>query len=473
MWNAEGTHCSYGFPKQGKVNNFQAVQWISEACKKFHYDIVVTSTWRRHDNYKECLINGGLREGIEILGKTEHLEVPEGWSRGHEIHIVRNPKKQLEVTVDGDLIAATGKNDMQTVLEEYYDVPRLAIEKMCIINFNAFSLIANVTYGNQSILLTGDIEECVEEQYAQYMKKATIMTAPHHGVNIEAYEAFYTATSPEVTICQFVTSSANWVESYYKEFYYIVENSKKVVTCYSSKSDDEFYSFELDGDSFVSNVKDGGLSETSPEFKLGSYIHVDSLIDLTTTAKDAITFKQWVLNLPKGAKAEIPFYQVYATRYAQLVTDIKVFYPDLHPDFVVKISRDSTYIFITIEEMYNSFAAEIHVTNSEWNTYDTTKIINTYMDGKRGEVYSENETQFLTRLGKLPSGTYKLMYKDASNSDLYNGTYEGIVTLRRDNASKLTGFFTGHIKNNAVTTKSCINGYFDSSATDKVSIKCW
>ena len=66
-------------------------------------------------------------------------------SRGHEIHIIRNPKKQLEVTVDGNLIAATGKNDMQTVLEEYYDVPRLAVEKMCIINFNAFSSLASLS----------------------------------------------------------------------------------------------------------------------------------------------------------------------------------------------------------------------------------------------------------------------------------------------------------------------------------------
>lgn len=66
-------------------------------------------------------------------------------SKGHQIHLIRNPKKQLEVTVDGNLVAATGKNDMQTILEEYYDVPRLAIEKMCIINFNGFSSLASLT----------------------------------------------------------------------------------------------------------------------------------------------------------------------------------------------------------------------------------------------------------------------------------------------------------------------------------------
>ena len=90
MWNAEGTHCSYGFPSQGKVNNFQAVQWLSEACQKFGYDIVVTSTWRRDKNYKECLINGGLRDGIEILGRTIYLTDEEDGSdfhgrRGREI----------------------------------------------------------------------------------------------------------------------------------------------------------------------------------------------------------------------------------------------------------------------------------------------------------------------------------------------------------------------------------------------------
>ena len=73
MWNEKGTVCRYNWPSDNKVNNFQAVQWLSEACIKFHYDIVVTSTWRLKDNYKDCLINGGLREGIEILGRTVHL----------------------------------------------------------------------------------------------------------------------------------------------------------------------------------------------------------------------------------------------------------------------------------------------------------------------------------------------------------------------------------------------------------------
>ena len=93
MWNDKGTSSRYNFPSDGKVNNFQAVQWLSEACQKFHYDIVVTSTWRSHANYKECLINGGLRDGIQILGKTVSLSYEHPYpekTRGWEI------KKYLE-----------------------------------------------------------------------------------------------------------------------------------------------------------------------------------------------------------------------------------------------------------------------------------------------------------------------------------------------------------------------------------------
>jgi len=82
MWDSEGKKCSFGFPRDNKVNNFQCVQWVSEFCQKYGYSIVVSSTWRLDENYKECLINGGLRDGIEILGRTP---VMRDQSRGTEI----------------------------------------------------------------------------------------------------------------------------------------------------------------------------------------------------------------------------------------------------------------------------------------------------------------------------------------------------------------------------------------------------
>ena len=74
-------------------------------------------------------------------------------SKNRDINIVRNPKKQLEVHIDGKLLAATGKNDMQSTLEEFYDVPKMAIENLCIINFNTFnSLITMNPYNIKRFL---------------------------------------------------------------------------------------------------------------------------------------------------------------------------------------------------------------------------------------------------------------------------------------------------------------------------------
>lgn len=107
MWNEKGTSSSYNFPSDGKVNNYQAVQWLSEFCKKCKYDIVVTSTWRSHGNYKECLINGGLREGIQVLDKTDDLSrehpYPEK-TRGWEVkkYLEDHPEIKYYVIIDDE-----------------------------------------------------------------------------------------------------------------------------------------------------------------------------------------------------------------------------------------------------------------------------------------------------------------------------------------------------------------------------------
>jgi len=82
MWDDNGIDCRFNFPSDNKVNNFQAVQWVSEFCERYNYDIVVTSTWRVYDNYIECLRNGGLRGGIAVLGRTPEIH---GGTRGDEV----------------------------------------------------------------------------------------------------------------------------------------------------------------------------------------------------------------------------------------------------------------------------------------------------------------------------------------------------------------------------------------------------
>ena len=102
MWDKEGKSCRYNHPGDNAVNNFQAVQWVSEFCQKYNYNIVVTSTWRRSDNYKECLINGGLREGVNIAGAVPSLI----WarSRGEEIgkYLEENPEVKRYIIFDDE-----------------------------------------------------------------------------------------------------------------------------------------------------------------------------------------------------------------------------------------------------------------------------------------------------------------------------------------------------------------------------------
>lgn len=109
MWDPEGKRCTFGFPQDNKVNNFQCVQWVSEFCQKHNYSIVVSSTWRLDKNYKECLVNGGLRDGIEILGRTDHIPCS---TRGAEIHKYLNEHPEITTFLIFD-----DDNDMDDLID--------------------------------------------------------------------------------------------------------------------------------------------------------------------------------------------------------------------------------------------------------------------------------------------------------------------------------------------------------------------
>ena len=85
MWvNQSGKlFTKYNFPKHGKVNNWQACQWVSKFCKERGYSIVVSSTWRKEGlgTCKKCLYDGGIWPNIPIIGMTPVLDC----ERGHEI----------------------------------------------------------------------------------------------------------------------------------------------------------------------------------------------------------------------------------------------------------------------------------------------------------------------------------------------------------------------------------------------------
>ena len=75
--------------------------------------------------------------------KDYHIEL---WltSGKHEIYISRQCYNEMEAIVDGKPLQAPSKNEYQKILEEYYDVPKIAVEKMCIISFTQFTSLAQM-----------------------------------------------------------------------------------------------------------------------------------------------------------------------------------------------------------------------------------------------------------------------------------------------------------------------------------------
>ena len=66
-------------------------------------------------------------------------------SKGRDIHIRRAVYEPLIVEVNGKPLAASNKKNTQLILEEeLYDIPKLAIMKMCVISFNAFNSLATM-----------------------------------------------------------------------------------------------------------------------------------------------------------------------------------------------------------------------------------------------------------------------------------------------------------------------------------------
>lgn len=73
-----------------------------------------------------------------VAWNTKEMEVSiELKSSGKLLYIKRGNSIQTELYVNGKQVVASGKRDMQEVINSYYDVPQMFVEKMCVISFDA------------------------------------------------------------------------------------------------------------------------------------------------------------------------------------------------------------------------------------------------------------------------------------------------------------------------------------------------
>lgn len=103
-------------------------------------------------NVKGQTNNGLTSWGTEKLHTTQ-VDINLN-SNNHDIFISRKINQPLDVLIDNKPLAASNKRNAQEILEaEYYDVPRLAIERMCIISFNQFKSLASMNPNDTKIFL--------------------------------------------------------------------------------------------------------------------------------------------------------------------------------------------------------------------------------------------------------------------------------------------------------------------------------
>lgn len=67
-------------------------------------------------------------------------------SKNKDVHIKRNIKEPLIIDINGKTLSASSKRNTQEILEEeIFDVPKLAVVKMCVISFSAFNSLADMS----------------------------------------------------------------------------------------------------------------------------------------------------------------------------------------------------------------------------------------------------------------------------------------------------------------------------------------
>ena len=91
----------------------------------------------------------GQTNGQLIAWNTKACEIEINLtSKNREVHIIRNIREPLIIEIDGKTLSASNKRNTQEILEEeIFDVPKLAVTKMCVISFSAFNSLASMNPG--------------------------------------------------------------------------------------------------------------------------------------------------------------------------------------------------------------------------------------------------------------------------------------------------------------------------------------
>lgn len=326
------------------------------------------------------------------------------------------------------------------------------------INYNDFSLMVEVRYKNSKMLLTGDIERPVEEQYYSLVDKVDVLAMPHHGSNQDAERRFYYALMPEFALCT-INAGSPAPEDYFKGFYYCVETGATIINNQNTPAVDGVYTFISDGDKTFCNAKGGSLSDTYFNYG-GVFTNIRSLVKWTSQDPATITLRQMLQNLPVGYDMTITWRSAYNTTYAQVLSDLQTIFPLFNNNDKIEIkSRNIFY--------------EIRVYNEKYDfLYEVSSDFTTEKLGGNGELGSfASEALLLGMLDKLPTGHYTSnSYRDQEGSVLEH-SLQYILDIDITNKTSTTGVgrLMATVKDNADhSTATCCVSYYQTTASPKI-----
>lgn len=303
------------------------------------------------------------------------------------------------------------------------------------VNFNDFSLIAEITYGDVKILATGDIERPVEDAYATYLGKIDIMTAPHHGVNQDANRAFYYATKPDYAICAYVTDSDTWVHPWYRSFAYLKEFGAKIISAHMSQPVDGLFSFTSDGKTVSTTALYSAISDDV--FNYGKQcVNIADLVRATIDSKATITLVQLLANLPEGSRLRTMWWSSYNTSYPQVYADLQAIFPTFKANMMVEFRKDQSIYEL---KAYNNLIS--------FEAYSETGTINWHISGHGNVGSIASKEALLTLLPRLPFGQYVCAFYNEPDSEILqtDGAYAlHIDIVEKD--TKTSGIITAQIR---------------------------
>lgn len=441
------------------IDTGQSAQWSdikaaidSLGITKFDY-VINTHFHNDHCSNNENIIDTyDLSEctwwvGMKPDFANHAAQIPEETENGYDSKIAILQAKGIEpivptnnstVVLDADNgVTVRFLNTDPTIAENYY-TRYTEYRTYQGVNFNDFSLIAEITFGDVKILATGDIERPVEDQYASYLGKINIMTAPHHGVNQDANRAFYYATKPDYAICAYVTDSDTWVHPWYRSFAYLKEFGAKIISAHMSQPVDGLFSFTSDGKTVSTTALYSAISDDV--FNYGKQcVNIADLVRATIDSKATITLDQMLDNLPEGSMLRTMWWSDYNTSYPQVYADLQAIFPTFKANMMVEFRKDQGIYELKAYNNLISFEA--------YKFAADTGTINWRISGHGNVGSIASKEALLTLIPRLPLGQYVCTsYKEPDSEILQaDGAYAlHIDIVEKD--PKTSGIITAQIR---------------------------